>query len=140
MMISTDTQRTSSNRDVRIERALIEASHILVSTSDANLGAVLRIIAETTSAQCAFILGQDWDDGSYRLRDLIADDILLWHCGGKEAHKAWMDRHRGSVLEDEPELFVAPGSSESPLPLQSRMRGRSTTPSQFHTVHQKPPS
>lgn len=115
MMFSTDIQRTSTNRDVRIERALIEASHILVSTSDADLSAVLRIIAEATSAQCAFIAGHDWDDGGYSLRDLIADDILLWHGEGRTAHDAWIRQHRDAVLDDESEILFVPGSPQAAL-------------------------
>lgn len=115
MMSSSSTQHASSRRDVRTEQALIEASHILVSTSNANLDDILRIIAETTSAKCAFIFGHDWDENRYTLRDLISEDILLWHRGNREAREAWIDRHRNAIPEDDSEFVVLPGSPQATL-------------------------
>lgn len=76
-----------------IEHALVEASHLLVSTTQVDLREVLRILGEAVEAEVAYLVTAPGEE-EFALQTAPIDSVVLWHRHGEEAERRLFDAQR----------------------------------------------
>lgn len=93
--------------DLSVEEALVEASHLLLSSQEVDLQAVLRFLGGAVKAQCAYLVRAVWNGNGFSGGEAVDPSILyVWHRDGDEAERSWRERRIEEVINAEPNLCI----------------------------------